>query len=131
MPIVGLDYSFPGLPRGALLTVLIVVEVFSGACESILVAEKGAADLPVRMVVQALVSLGICRVLLYTDQEASIVALAQAVAAARDFETLVFHGARYDSQSKGRVEHVVGIHSWRTIENHWLALRAQLQDCTG
>ena len=79
----GLDYAFPGLTNGVLFTVLIIVEVFSGAVESVLVEEKGSADYPVRMFVQALVSWGISRVWLYTGQEASIVALAQAVVAAR------------------------------------------------
>ena len=39
-PIVGLDYLFPSFGEGVMLTVLIAVEIFSGAVEAILVQRR-------------------------------------------------------------------------------------------
>ena len=47
MPVVGLDYFFPAIAGHEPLTVLAVVEIYSGAVESILVDVKGPAGFAV------------------------------------------------------------------------------------
>ena len=81
IPIVGLDYAFPSFGSGVMLTVLLVTEIFSGAVESIMVAEKGPTEYPVRTIIRVLRLWGIGRVMLWSDQEPAIKALASAVQA--------------------------------------------------
>ena len=58
LPTVGLDYCFPALKNHDPLTVLVITEIYSGAVEAVLVDAKGAADFPVKVVIQAMEAWG-------------------------------------------------------------------------
>ncbi len=76
---------------------LVVVEIYSGTVESILVDAKGVADFPVRCVVQAMEGWGLQRAGLLSDQEPAVLALATAVKAASSAETVSTSGPKQDS----------------------------------
>ena len=97
-PTVGLDYCFPSLAE-AILIVLVITEIYTGAVEAVLVPDKGPIDYAVKCVVKAIAAWGFARVALASDQEPAIIALANAVQAARTHETVLYQGPRYDSQS--------------------------------
>ena len=82
-----------------MLIVLVITEIYTGAVEAVLVPDKGPIDYAVKCVVKAIAAWGFARVALASDQEPAIIALANAVQAARTHETVLYQGPRYDSQS--------------------------------
>ncbi|CAK0792935.1 unnamed protein product [Prorocentrum cordatum] len=104
-PQVCIDYSFPGM-KGTddVMTLLVCLDFDSSAIESANVMEKGAVDYGVKVLVQSLQYWGRKRVVVSSDQENAITALARAAAAARDEETVLQVGPGLDSRPKGPVE---------------------------
>ena len=109
IPVVGLDYCFPSFASGAMITVLIITEVFSGAVEAVMVSEKGPSEFPVRSVIRQLRVWGLARVALWSDQEPAIKALVAAIQTARKEETSFYEGKRYDPKGKGAIENMCGL----------------------
>ena len=109
LPTVGLDYCLPALKDHEPLTVLVITEIYSGAVEAVLVDAKGAADFPVKVVIQAMEAWGLQRAGIFSDQEPAVQSLASAVKAARRAETVITSGPRKDSAIKGRIENMVGM----------------------
>ncbi len=117
LAVVGLDYCFPALRDHGHVTVLVITEIYSGAVEAVLVDAKGVADFPVRCNAQAMEAWALQRAGIFSDQEATVMALASAVKAARNAETIITSGPRKDPASQGRIENMVGMaEGWlRTI----------------
>ena len=109
VPIVGLDYCFPSFGHGVMLTALVVVEIFSGAVETVMVTDKGPAEYVVRTVVRQLRVWGLNRVALWSDQEPAITSLVAAIQAARREETSFYEAKRYDAKGKGAIEGMCGL----------------------
>ena len=104
-PQVWIDYSFPGM-KGTddVMTLLVCLDFESTAIESANVLEKGTVEYGIKVLVQALQYWGRKRVVMSSDQENAITALARAAAAEREDETVIQVGPRRDSKSKGPIE---------------------------
>ncbi|CAK0835766.1 unnamed protein product, partial [Prorocentrum cordatum] len=104
-PQVWIDYSFPGMKgTGDAMTLLVCLDFESSAIESASVMEKGTVEYGIKVLVQALQYWGRKRMVVSSGQENAITAPARAAAAARDEETVLQVGPRFDSKSKGPIE---------------------------
>jgi hypothetical protein len=105
VPTVDMDYMFlPEAGRLDMLTALVVKDTSSGAVVSISVEEKGPAEYPVKVTTRALDTWGYARIVLRTDGEPAITALARAIKESRAIQsqdTVVKTGPRYSSESLG------------------------------